>query len=95
MNVFQIFADRRDLGHAMTAVQFERGHLPRGILGQIGFAAVVAFQEIDFLARNFNALFSHEHAHDAWIGPDGIVEFHGVSLCCEWLYVTDVKGRNR
>ena len=77
MFLFEIFADRGDLGEVVAVVEFERRHLAvRIALQMLGFA-IFALAQIDRLLRHLDALFRHEHADHARVRSDRVVKLHG------------------
>ena len=80
MLLFEIFADRGDLGEIVAVVEFERRHLAVRVALQMLGLAVLALAQIDGLFRHLDALFRHEHADHARVRPDRVVELHGISL---------------
>ena len=78
MLLFEVFADRGDLGEKVAAVEFERRHLAMRIALQMPGLAIFALAQIDGLLRHLDALFRHEHADHTRVRPDRVVQLHGV-----------------
>ncbi len=75
--LLDVLADRGDLGEEGTVVEFEARELSARVLREIRLAAVLAADQVDGDERDGNALLCQEHAHDARVGSDAVVEFHG------------------
>src|SRR6202011_165519 len=74
--LFQVFADRGDLRQIAAVIEFECRHLAVRIALQVLRLPIFAAAQIDSLLGHFDAFFRHEHADNARVRPDRIIEFH-------------------
>ena len=75
--LLEIFADRGDLRQIAAVVEFERRHLAVRIALEMLGLPIFAAAQVDGLLGHLDALLRHEHADNARIRPDRVVELHG------------------
>src|SRR4029077_3337827 len=74
--LFERFAGGGDLGKIAAVVELESRHLAVRIALEMFGLPVLAAAQVDGLPGDFNALLRHEHAYNARVWPDRIVELH-------------------
>src|SRR6202035_946052 len=90
--LLEIFADRGDLRQIAAVVESERRHLAMGIALEVIGLPVLAAAQIDGLLGHFDTLLRHEHADDARIRSNRVVEFHGL-FPPNWTLLSRPSGR--
>src|ERR1700746_550248 len=74
--LLEIFADGGDLGKITAVVKLESRHLAVRIALEMVGLPVLAAAQVHGLFRHSDALLRHEHADNARVWPDRIVELH-------------------
>src|ERR1700722_13466865 len=75
--LFEIFADRGDLRQIAAVIEFKCRHLAVRITLEMLGLTIFAAAQVDGLPGHFDALLRHEHADNARVRSDRVVEFHG------------------
>lgn len=79
--LLDVFADRNDLREKRPIVEFEAGQPSVGILLPVVRLAILTAHEVDLDEGQIDALLGCEHAHDAGIRSNAVIQSHrGISL---------------